>query len=585
MNRPELRYDFGYTANSTYARAARLVAHDAEPGLVVDLGCGVGVFGLALAEAGFDYLGLDLDADAVAAACERGIDAAVLDLSDIGAATAPIADRVNGRRVVAVSLLDVVEHLPEPDRTMEAVAGLVDSLATVDGPPLLVVSIPNVTHADLGAKLVTGRWDVTEVGLLDDTHITLFSEERLVDVMTRAGFVEVSADDNVHDRTEQEFPLDHPAIGRTTVLARFLRSLRRRAGGDAETYQFIRCYRRAGDAERDELTAALAPRATGRADDPARRHDGAFLSVVVRTRGDRASLIDALTSLAAQTDDDFEVLVMVHHDDPDVVARVQRSVDAFAVDFSARVRVVAVREGRRSRPLNAALVEASGRYLAMLDDDDVVTADWVERFRDGAEESPGTIVRAPCVLQWTERSAGGAVAVTGFEDPYPARFDYFDHVRRNRSPSCSYAVPLAAVRAFGVEFDEHLDACEDWKFLMDIARWTGVTDAVGSDRPTATSIYRRSRDGGGSDGIIDTEHWARDHMAVAAHLAAEPSIVPAGSLLKIRQLYETIEQREAEIVALANRVDALERSRVWKLTAPARRLAGLRSKLSRRRAT
>ena len=583
--RPDLRYDFRYTENSTYARAARLVVGHTDRGLVVDLGCGAGVLGLALAEAGYDYLGVDLDADAVGAARERGIAAEVIDLADIDDAIEPLRSFIGGRRIAAVSLLDVVEHLPEPDRTMGAIARLVDSLAGDAGAPLLVVSIPNVTHADLGAKLVTGRWDVTEVGLLDDTHITLFSEERLVDVMTRAGFVEVAADDNVHDRTEQEFPLDHPAIGRVTVLARFLRGLRRQGGSGPETYQFIRCYRRATVAERDERTAALAPRPTGRADDRAPHRDQPFLSVVVRTRGDRASLLDALTSLAAQTDDDFEVLVMVHHDDPSATVRVQRDVDGFAAEFSDRVRVVPVREGRRSRPLNVAIGIAVGRYIALLDDDDLATADWVERFRSGVVESPGTIVRAPCVLQWTSRADGGpdGTVISGFEAPYPVGFDYLDHVRRNRSPSCSYAVPLAAVRALGIGFDEDLEACEDWKFLMDVARWTGVTDVADPERPTATSIYRRSRDGGGSDGVVDPERWSRDHLAVAAHLAAEPSIVPAGSLMKVRQLYEVIEQRDEAIVALQNRVDALERSRIWALTAPLRRLAGLRSKLMVRR--
>ncbi len=600
---PQLRYDFAYTDGSTYARVARLLSRLAEPGLVVDLGCGPGVLSLALEGTGHHYLGIDIDAEAVAAAQERGIDATELDLSDLEAATGSIVTLVAGRRVSAVTMLDVVEHLPDPDRVLGAVARLIDVLAEEGQAPVLAVSIPNVTHADLGAKLITGRWDVTEVGLLDETHVSLFDEDRVNDVMGRAGFIEIGSEDNIHDRTEQEFPLDHPAIGQVTVLSTFLRSLRRCAGRGAETYQFVRCYRRAESAEREELVAAAAPRPSGRPDDPALGFAGPFLSVIMRTQGQRASLVDALTSLAAQTDPDIEVLVMVHHHDVAVAEEISRMVEAFEPGFAARVDVVQVVGGGRSRPLNAALKRVRGRYVALLDDDDVAVANWVEVFRAGAEQAPGTIVRAPCVLQWTEQRSPGPDVVTGFEAPYPLTFDYLDHVRQNRSPPCSYALPVAAIRALGVEFDESLEACEDWKFLMQVARWTGVTDtaSVIEGPVMATSVYRRSRDGGGANGVVTDEEWSRYHQQVAISLASEPSLVPAGALLKIRHLYDgidpaamavetmipagesgEIERRDEMIAALTNRVEALERSRVWRLTAPVRRLAALRGRLSRR---
>jgi hypothetical protein len=245
--------------------------------------------------------------------------------------------------------------------------------------------------------------------------------------------------------------------------------------------------------------------------------------------------------------------------------------------------------GGRSRPLNEALRRATGRYLALLDDDDVAAAHWIESFRSAAEAGPGTVVRAPCVVQWTEQRSGVAdvAPVSGFEAAYPLNFDYLDHVRRNRSPPCSYAVPLGTVRSLAIWFDEDLDACEDWKFLMQVARWTGVTDVdTSGTASSATSIYRRSRDGGGADGVVGAERWARDHLAVARSLAEEASLVPAGALMKIRGLYEALEEAErrdeaaaAEIGALHHRIEALERSRFWRATAPLRRLAALRSRI------
>jgi len=52
--------------------------HDAglDGGLVVDLGCGSGIWGRALLDAGFEVLGVDLSADLLAIARERAPEAA-----------------------------------------------------------------------------------------------------------------------------------------------------------------------------------------------------------------------------------------------------------------------------------------------------------------------------------------------------------------------------------------------------------------------------------------------------------------------------------------------------------------------------
>jgi SAM-dependent methyltransferase len=597
---PELRYDFDFTWHSTYGKAATLLGQltdrgHADRGLVVDLGCGPGVFSRPLHELGFDYVGFDADRAALEAAAQRGIEAEPIDLTDVDAAADRIVEVVGERAVAAVSLIDTIEHLADPDRVLAGVARLIDTLPPAGAPPMLVVSIPNVSHVDLGVKLVTGRWDVTTVGLLDDTHITLFTEQRVHDVMTRAGFVELGADDTVFDRTEQDFPPDHPALARRATLSTFLRGLRRRSGPADETYQFVRCYRRATSDELHRSVAGLPPRPTGRPDDPSAVLAEPFCSVVVRTQGGRASLVDTLVSLAAQTDRDIEVKVMVHHDDPAVHRTVAGLVETFEPAFASCVEVVHVVGGGRSRPLNDALRRVTGRYLAVLDDDDVVTAHWVESFRAAAQAGPGTVVRAPCVVQWTERQEGTAhvAPVSGFEAVHPTTFDYLDHVRRNRSPQCSYALPLGAVRALDIWFDEDLEACEDWKFLMQVARWTGVTDVdLDAGPESVTSIYRRSRDGEGADTVVGDERWARDHMAVAHSLAEDVSLVPAGALLKIRGLYEAIEEaerREAgaaeEIQALRHRIASLEQSRFWRMTSPLRRVAALRSRFSDREQT
>jgi glycosyltransferase involved in cell wall biosynthesis len=272
-----------------------------------------------------------------------------------------------------------------------------------------------------------------------------------------------------------------------------------------------------------------------------------FATVLVRTQGTRSTLTDALTALAAQRCDDFEVIVLVHADDG-VSRRVAATVSEFAPAFSVRVRVERVGPGGRGRPLNVGMQLARGRYVGFLDDDDLVTADWIEVFRRAAVDQPGKVVRARSVVQWIEPRRDGAAdfeVVSGFETAYPESFDLLDTIRQNRSPSCSYVVPIDVVDRDGLFFDETLRVCEDWRFELEAALSAGVVSV-----PEVTSIYRRWRDGPHAGdalhsavGLTDDERYA-EHVRVIAALDQRPLTLPPGSLARIRELYHRIEQLE-----------------------------------------
>ena len=77
---------------------------------------------------------------------------------------------------------DVLEHLHNPMRTIEYCRTLLKK----DG--CIVASIPNVMHISVMEQLLRGEFRYTEVGLLDKTHIHLFTQKEIIKMFTETGY-------------------------------------------------------------------------------------------------------------------------------------------------------------------------------------------------------------------------------------------------------------------------------------------------------------------------------------------------------------------------------------------------------------
>lgn len=83
-------------------------------------------------------------------------------------------------------LLDVLEHIDDPRRTLEAVAERVRPGGT------FLISVPNVTHWSVRASLLAGNFDYADRGILDRTHLRFFTKSSLLDLVRVAGLDVVS---------------------------------------------------------------------------------------------------------------------------------------------------------------------------------------------------------------------------------------------------------------------------------------------------------------------------------------------------------------------------------------------------------
>jgi hypothetical protein len=264
-----------------------------------------------------------------------------------------------------------------------------------------------------------------------------------------------------------------------------------------------------------------------------------FLSIITRTQGKRPhTLVEVLTCLAAQTDTDFELLILGHHLDGPSRILVNEIIAESPTWLSEKIRLIPVEGGTRTRPLNAGLREARGQYIAVLDDDDAVFAHWVEIFRSLAAASPGRMLRTLTAQQAVDTIyVHGEPGLRADGPPkmvYPAKFDFFDHVVENRSPPVSLAFPRRLIEEHNITFDESLTTTEDWDFMMRVASVGGVAEAS-----VTTSIYRWWERGESSRTLHDKTEWQTNHYRIWDKWNAAPFALPTGT---VRELVERLQE-------------------------------------------
>jgi SAM-dependent methyltransferase len=520
-----------------------MVARHGGPGLVVDLGCSFGRVAEVIAAGDRHYVGVDVVTEGLASLAERGHEAHRLDITadDVVAQLAGVAA---GRPVAAVLVLDVIEHLPDPDALLAALGELSEAW----GDPLIVASVPNVAHRDVAAKLLAGRWDLTDTGLLDRTHLSMFTEARLVAGFSGCGLAAIDADDVVCEAADQHFPEHHPFLAGGTPLAELVKWLRSLPDDTAETYQFVRAFRR----RRPGTAAHSAPAGTAAA--------GA-LTVVVAGRGgddDLAGLEDTLVCLAAQDRTDFDVVVPVP---TELAGSVKKVIDGFNDGFRRSARAVASDAPSAAGRLNDATAEAAAPLLAFVTAGDVVTADWTAVLIDAAGRHPGAVVRLRSYQRTVTRGGGAALSQTNATAASDERFDLWRHLTANQLPLGSFAVPVALVHHARLRFAPDAPAAE-WAFAFLAAMLAGVADVA-----PIGCVHQRL--------ATDVEASASE---LADVLGRTPVFVGAGWFARLQGDRNHLAYLTHELAAMTERLEAaddrrraMDASLSWRMTAPLRR--------------
>lgn len=87
-----------------------------------------------------------------------------------------------------VLLLDVIEHLQDPEAFLVALRNNSEKLNDKHHAPAVIISTPNVAFAGIRLNLLLGRFNYAERGILDITHKRLFTRKSLRKTLESCGY-------------------------------------------------------------------------------------------------------------------------------------------------------------------------------------------------------------------------------------------------------------------------------------------------------------------------------------------------------------------------------------------------------------
>jgi 2-polyprenyl-3-methyl-5-hydroxy-6-metoxy-1,4-benzoquinol methylase len=173
-----IRYPMKESKHSSYYYFRQWVGRDRD---VLDIGCGEGFFARKLKEEGNRVVGIDvLPQPTHRDVFEKFVSA---DLDQGLAAAMP---QLAGLRFDRILLQDILEHIRHPEKLLRDCHALLKPRAQ------LLVSLPNVANITVRMLLLFGRFDYTERGILDRTHLRFFTRRTARELFERAGYEVVS---------------------------------------------------------------------------------------------------------------------------------------------------------------------------------------------------------------------------------------------------------------------------------------------------------------------------------------------------------------------------------------------------------
>jgi 2-polyprenyl-3-methyl-5-hydroxy-6-metoxy-1,4-benzoquinol methylase len=161
--------------NSSHVLLIRLAGQGKN---VLDVGCARGYIGAVLANRfGCTVSGIEVDDAAAAIARTAYREVLVGDVEDLS-----LLGRLRHGPFDVILFGDVLEHLRRPERVLAACRALLKP----DGHAL--ISLPNVVTLRLRLRFLLGRFEYTDQGIMDRSHLRFFTLDSAREMIRAAGY-------------------------------------------------------------------------------------------------------------------------------------------------------------------------------------------------------------------------------------------------------------------------------------------------------------------------------------------------------------------------------------------------------------
>lgn len=202
--------------------------------------------------------------------------------------------------------------------------------------------------------------------------------------------------------------------------------------------------------------------------------DNKIISVIIRChKKERLSFLEeAIFSLSTQNWTEIEIVVVIQNGDEDFESRVRDLVEHQPWYKNPAVQIHSVKipagvDGRSSL-LNLGIKKSIGRYLAFLDDDDVVYQHGYEVLIGQLIAGNGAVAVGGCRTAKTSQEADHWYINTK-ETPFTGGRNRYDLFRDNFIPIHSYVIDRQRIDLGDLYFDDAFPPLEDYDFLLRIA--------------------------------------------------------------------------------------------------------------------
>ncbi len=146
----------------------------------IDFGCATGYFANLLNnQKDCSVVGVEINPKAAQEAekyCQRVI---VADLDFVS-----LSDIIDPEEKFDVAVFgDILEHLRDPWRLLKET----QKILSAEG--YIIASIPNIAHGAIRLALLQGKFEYTEMGILDNTHLRFFTKETVQELFEQTGYL------------------------------------------------------------------------------------------------------------------------------------------------------------------------------------------------------------------------------------------------------------------------------------------------------------------------------------------------------------------------------------------------------------